>query len=225
MTSARTLQSEVDSLGEHGEKPALVALGRKELQCWSFRKLANCARFFANGLAQGDIKRGDTVALFAENRPEWIVAAMGIIGSGAVVVPLDIQLGDQTLFHALQDSGARAIITTQRRVERIERLALKEKPRLIVLDAPPDDERSWERFLHQGTPELPTVKRDDPAVLFYTSGTTGPPKGVPLSHGNIVSQLKSIADLKVITSEDRALLPLPLHHVYPFVVGMLAPWL
>lgn len=88
MTSARTLQSQVDSLGEHGEKPALVALGRKELQCWSFRKLANCARFFANGLAQGDIKRGDTVALFAENRPEWIVAAMGIIGSGAVVVPL-----------------------------------------------------------------------------------------------------------------------------------------
>ena len=223
MTSARTLQSEVDSLGAHGEKAALVALGRKEFQCWSFRKLANCARFFANGLAEGGIKRGDTVALFAENRPEWIVAAMGIIGAGAVVVPLDIQLGDQTLFHVLQDSDARAIITTQRRVERIERLALKEKPRLIVLDAPPDDGRSWERFLHQGTPELPTVNREDLAVLFYTSGTTGPPKGVPLSHGNIVSQLKSIADLKVITSEDRALLPLPLHHVYPFVVGMLAP--
>ena len=143
MTSARTLQSEVDSLGAHGEKAALVALGRKELQCWSFRKLANCARFFANGLAEGGIKRGDTVALFAENRPEWIVAAMGIIGAGAVVVPLDIQLGDQTLFHVLQDSDARAIITTQRRVERIERLALKEKPRLIVLDARPDDGRSW----------------------------------------------------------------------------------
>lgn len=223
MTSARTLQSEMHSLGEFGEKPALVAVGKKDLQYWSFRKLAERARSFANGLAEGGIKRGDTVALFAENRPEWIATAMGIIGSGAVVMPLDIQFGDQTLLHVLQDSNARAIITTQRRVERIEKLPLKEKPRLIVFDAPPSDERSWERWLHQGGPELPTVQRDDSAVLFYTSGTTGPPKGVPLSHANIVSQLDSIASLKVITGRDRALLPLPLHHVYPFVLGVLVP--
>ena len=223
MSSARTLQSEVNALRKHGEKAALVALGRKEFQCWSFTKLADSARFFANGLAEGGIERGDSVALFAENRPEWIVAAMGILGAGAVVVPLDIQLGDQTLFHVLQDSDARAIITTQRRVERIERLALKEKPRIIVLDARPDDGRSWERLLQKGALELPTVNRDDRAVLFYTSGTTGPPKGVPLSHGNIVSQLESIAEMKILTIKDRALLPLPLHHVYPFVVGMLAP--
>jgi long-chain acyl-CoA synthetase len=223
MTSARTLQSRLDSLGEHGEKPALLALGRKELQRWSFRKLADSAQLFANGLAEAGVKRGDSVALFAENRPEWIAAATGVLRAGAVVVPLDIQFGDETVLHVLEDSGARAIITTQRRVERIEKLALKEKPKLIVLDAPPDDEGSWERFLQQEAPELPVVNRDDTAVLFYTSGTTGPPKGVPLSHGNIVSQLESIAGLNVITANDRALLPLPLHHVYPFVVGMLAP--
>lgn len=224
MSSARTLQSIIDSFGERGEKTALLALGKKDRHRWSFKKLGDCARWFANGLAKDGFKRGDTVALFAANRPEWIAAALGIIRAGAVAVPLDIQLGDKTLVHVLRDSGARAVITTQRRIERIEKLDLKEKPKLILLD--PDsnyDERSWELFLNTDVTELPTISPDDAAVLLYTSGTTGPPKGVPLSHGNIASQLDTIIEMKVMTSDDRALLPLPLHHVYPFVIGMLAP--
>src|SRR6266480_5228951 len=223
MSSARTLQSIIDSLGERGGKTALLTLGKKDRHRWSFRKLADCAQSFANGLATDGFKRGDTIALFAENRPEWIVAALGIIRAGAVAVPLDIQLGDKTLVHVLRDSGARAVITTQRRMARIEKLDLKEKPKLILLDSSDDDKRSWERFLHKAATELPTTSPDDAAVLLYTSGTTGPPKGVPLSHGNIASQLDVIIEMKVMTGEDRALLPLPLHHVYPFVIGMLAP--
>src|SRR5207253_8752612 len=70
---------------------------------------------------------------------------------------------------------------------------------------------------------LPQVEPDDPAVLFYTSGTTGPPKGVPLSHKNLVFQLHALAQANLVNEDDHFLLPLPLHHVYPFVVGMLAP--
>jgi len=223
MTSARTLQSIVDSLGEHDGRTAVLALGKKDQDRWSFEKLANCARSFANGLAKDGFKRGDTIALFAENRPEWIAAALGIIRSGAVAVPLDVQLGTKTLTHILRDSDARAVITTQRRVGYIEKLDRKEKPKLILLDVSSDDRRSWERFLNNEATELPTISPDDEAVLFYTSGTTGPPKGVPLNHGNIVSQLDTAATVKIITGEDRALLALPLHHVYPFVIGMLAP--
>jgi len=223
MTSERTLQLIVDSLGERGDKTALVVFGKKDRVRWSFKKLTDCARSFANGLAKNDFKRGDTVALFAENRPEWIASAWGIIRAGAIAVPLDVQLGDKTLVHILQDSDARAIITTEKRAERIGKLDLKEKPKLILLDADSDDERSWERFLKNEAIDLPTTSADDEAVLFYTSGTTGPPKGVPLSHGNIISQLNNAAQVKIITAEDRVLLPLPLHHVYPFVIGMLAP--
>src|SRR5438093_13215746 len=132
MVPAKTLQSVVDSLGEHGEKTALLALEKKDQHRWSFRKLAGCARSFANGLAKDGFKRGDSVALFAENRPEWIAAALGIIRAGAVAVPLDVQLGTKTLTHILRDSDARAVITTQRRVGYIEKLDRKEKPKLIL---------------------------------------------------------------------------------------------
>src|SRR5437764_6218956 len=225
MTSERTLQSIVDSLGERGDKTALMVFGKKDLHRWSFEELATRALSFANGLARRDFKRGETVALFAENSPEWIAAALGIIRAGMVAVPLDVQLGDKTLVHTLQDSDARVIITTKKRVERIKKFDLKEKPKLILLDAGEDDppEADWERFLDDEEIELPTVGHEDEAVLFYTSGTTGPPKGVPLSHGNIVSQLDTAADVKLIKGDDRVLLPLPLHHVYPFVIGMLVP--
>ncbi len=219
----RTLQSLADSLAEHGEKTALLALTKKEHQHWSYRKLAGCARSFANGLANAGFKRGDAVALFAENRPESIAAVLGVIRAGAVAVPLDIQLGDQDLSHVLSDSDARAVITTQQRAARFEKLDPQQKARLILLDAAADDERSWDRFFDQAETELPSVRASDTAVLFYTSGTTGPPKGVPLSHGNIASQLGVVGDLQILNEEDRVLLPLPLHHVYPFVIGMLVP--
>src|SRR6266487_4317342 len=127
MSSERTLQSVVDSLGEHGDKTALLVFGKKDRHRWSFQKLAACTRSFGNGLVRHDFKRGDTVVLFAENSPEWIVTALGIIRAGMVAVPLDVQLGDKTLAHTLQDSDARAIITTRKRVDRIEKLDLKER--------------------------------------------------------------------------------------------------
>ena len=224
MSSPPTLQSVVDSLGEYHEKTALIVFDKKDRHRWSFEKLANCARSFANGLAKDGFKRGDHIVLFSENRPEWITVALGIIRAGAVVVPLDVQLGDKTLVHILRDSDARAVITTQKRVERIEKLASSEKkPKFILFDADSDDERSWERFLDNKTTELPTAGSSDEAIIFYTSGTTGPPKGVPLSHANIISQLDTAAEVKIIAGDDRVLLPLPLHHVYPFVIGMLVP--
>jgi len=62
-------------------------------------------------------------------------------------------------------------------------------------------------------------------VLFYTSGTSGPPKGVPLTHRNMVSNLNSVLEMKLVYSGERILLPLPLHHVYPFAIGIFIPLL
>jgi long-chain acyl-CoA synthetase len=138
-----------------------------------------------------------------------------------VVVPLDIQFGDDDLAHILADSEARAVVTTERRRARVQQI--DSQRRIILLDAAPNDERSWEQLCLEEPAELSVVQAQDPAVLFYTSGTTGPPKGVPLSHANIASQLTIVRQLQIVTDADRVLVPLPLHHVYPFVIGMLVP--
>ncbi|MDF1613874.1 AMP-binding protein [Desulfurivibrio dismutans] len=70
---------------------------------------------------------------------------------------------------------------------------------------------------------FPRRRPEDPAAMFYTSGTTGPPKGVPLSHANLVFQLKTVGGARLVSASDRVLLPLPFHHVYPLVVGMFTP--
>ncbi len=216
-----TLQGLVESLGARGEKTALIFFDRESARTWSYRTLAGQAHAFANGLANAGFESGESILLFAENRLEWIAAALGVLRAGAVVVPLDVQFGDDDLAHILADSAARAIITTTRRAARLQQLA-PERP-LILLDAPAEDARSWEKFCLSDAIALPAIGANDPAVLFYTSGTTGPPKGVPLTHANIASQLSVVRQLQIVGESDRVLLPLPLHHVYPFVIGMLAP--
>ncbi len=223
MDARPTLQSLVDSLGKHGDKTALLALTKRDQRRCSFQTLGEQARAFAHGLVRAGFRPGDSVVLFAENRTEWIAAALGILRAGAVAVPIDVQFTDEDLAHVLSDSDARAVITTERRLERVEKLNAAQRAKLIVLDVAEDNERSWLRYLQDETAELPLVRPEDPAVLFYTSGTTGPPKGVPLTHGNIGSQFETIAKLGIINERDRVLLPLPLHHVYPFIIGMLAP--
>ncbi|MDX6380281.1 MAG: long-chain acyl-CoA synthetase, partial [Rubrobacteraceae bacterium] len=163
-------------------------------------------------------------ALLAGNRVEWILACLAVIWVGAVVVPLDAQLGDKMLTHALNDSGAGFIFTTTEGADRLERLDIEAAPEPILLDVGEDDERSWRRLLVDRDVKLPAVPEpEDQAALFYTSGTTGTAKGVPLTHRNLTFQLNTLLDADLVTEEDRVMLPLPLHHVYPFVIGMLTP--
>ena len=221
MSELRTLRSLVDAISEHGDQPAVLALHKEEIERWSYAELADQAWRLAGGLSETGVGRGDHVALLAANRPEWIAACLAVIGAGGVVVPLDAQLGDEELNYALVDSGAGFIFTATDQTDRLERLETEPKP--ILLDAGEQDEQSWRRLLSDGDIEAPEVDPDDPAALFYTSGTTGTTKGVLVSHRNFAFQLNALLEADLVTEDDRVLLPLPLHHVYPFVMGMLTP--
>ncbi len=176
-----------------------------------------CALFFRSAAG---VERGEPVALFAASRPEWIIASLAVIRAGAAAMPVDAQLGEETLRHILADSGVRFAFATTEKARTLDpRMGLATH----LLDAGSDDEQSWRQLLAEGPVELPQPGPEDQATLFYTSGTTGLPKGVPLSHANIASQMKAVLESGVITAVDRVALPLPLHHVYPFVIGMLAP--
>ncbi len=223
MSELRTLQSLLETLPERGDRPVLLALHKEDAERWSYAGLADHTQRLARGLAERGVGRGDHVALLAANRPEWIVACLAAIGVGAVIVPLDAQIGDKLLRSALEDSGAKLVFTTREGAGRIEDLEIETAPELILLDTEEDDERGWRRLLSDGSGELPRVEPEDPAALFYTSGTTGTAKGVPLNHRNLSFQLNTLLEADVVAEDDRVMLPLPLHHVYPFVMGMLTP--
>ncbi|GMV44886.1 MAG: long-chain-fatty-acid--CoA ligase [Pseudomonadota bacterium] len=218
-----TLTDVIERLGERADEPAIVAmaatgsrtLARGELQ----REVWKLAAALARRLA-----RGDTVGLLGPDSPEWIIAALAAVRAGAVAMPLDAQLSDENLAHMLADSGARLVFTTTDRLPRVQRAS--PQCEVVLLDAPASDRRSLAAFTAAagaGDPTLPSPAAADLAALFYTSGTTGRPKGVPLTHANLAFQVNTIAATGLIGPTDRAVLPLPLHHVYPFVIGVLLP--
>lgn len=218
-----TLRSLIDSLSAYGERPAVLALRQEDVESWSYADLAGRVQRLAVGLKLAGVGPKTQVALLASNRPEWLAAALAVIKAGGVAVPIDAQAGADTLGHILADSEALFVFTTADHLERLERLELDSRPELILFDASPDDSRSWQRWLADEPRELPEPLPEERAVLFYTSGTTGPPKGVPLTHQNLVFQLNAIIEAGFVTKTDRVLVPLPMHHVYPFVFGLLAP--
>lgn len=208
-------------LARFGQRPAILALGPEGAATWSYAELAVHVEALAGGLIQAGLTRGEAVALFAPDSPAWIAAALAVIRAGGAVLPVDAQLGDEVLAHVLADSGARLVFTTADRAERLARLA--PALRLVLLDAPGDDARGWQALRTSGAVALPPSDAADTAALFYTSGTTGRPKGVPLTHTQLAFQLDALAATGLLTPSDRVALPLPLHHVYPFVLGLLAP--
>src|SRR5215207_8257879 len=225
ISEARTLGFLIDGLAERGDRQAVLALQEEGARSWSYGELAADVRWLAHGLTRAGVSRGDHVVLLAPSRPEWMVACLAIVGAGAVATPVDVQLGDEVLGRVVDHSGAEFIFTTVEQIMRLEHLEGTFKPKPILLDVGEEDPRSWRHLLASGErdAQLARPQPQQKAALFYTSGTTGAPKGVPLSHDNLAFQIEAILRADVVSEHDRMLVPLPLHHVYPFVMGILAP--
>lgn len=230
MRTIGTLQSVSRSLAARGDRVAVLALASKGAARWSFTRLDEHVRRLATGLIDAGVRHGEPVGLFAPNRPEWIVSALAVLDAGGVVVPMDAQARADELAHLVRDSGIRRLFTVGDHARHVEELRLDPQPALYLLDGDERDARSW-RLLLAAEPRrlraveprrLRAVEPGDRAALFYTAGTTGRPKGVPLTHANCASNLTALLDARVALADDRVLLPLPFHHVYPFMIGIMA---
>lgn len=218
MADLATLQELSSRLAEFGDSPAVVAFGKAGTERWSYAELSDHSGRLASGLIAAGVTPGEIIGLFARNSPQWIVACLGIAGAGAVVAPIDHLLDGDDLAAVLADAGCRRVFTTRDRAAPIQAVGLEP----IVLD----DEggpAGW-RDLLSGQAEVPaSADSETTAALFYTSGTTGRPKGAPLAHRNLAANVNALLALDIVGTDQRVLLPLPFHHVYPFVVGLLAP--
>jgi long-chain acyl-CoA synthetase len=223
---SRSLQVILSNINSYGDRPAIMAFKESGVRTSTFAELADRVVCVANGLLAEGVDRGEPIAVLAPNSPEWIIVALATVATGAVVVPLDIRLGMQTLAHEVADCGCRRVFATRGTLESLRAATPKgRRLEVFLLDVARDceDGRSWTSLCRESEEKLPEIEPNDTAALFYTSGTTGLPKGVPLSHANLLSNIEALRKARLSAPGVRALLPLPLHHVYPFMVGMLVP--
>jgi len=222
-------------LSQAGRLAGRTALRRKVEGAWrdiSWQDLGKHIRAFGEGLIGLGIRAGDRVAVMAPNSPEWVYADLGSMACGALSVPIYHTEGVGTLLHILQDCQCRFIfihspLVTGDLLEHLGKLPHLE--RIIQLEGPAVGERclTLETFLQQreaaATEELArrlaTAKAGDVATLVYTSGTTGPPKGVMLTHANFLSNVDVCRSLFAIGPADQCLSFLPLSHVFERMAG------
>ena len=176
---------------------------------------------FRAGLADLGLRKGDRVAIIANNRPEWAVAAYACAGLGIVFVPMyEAQLPKEWEF-IIKDCEAKAVITaTEAIVEKTKGFldTIPSLAHIISLDPATKGTEKVKTYkaLVGTSSKVPTIKLEakDVAGFIYTSGTTGNPKGVILSHGNIASNVSAIHDCFPFSSSDRSLSFLPWAHSF-----------
>ena len=170
-------------------------------------------------LAAAGVEKGDRVLLASENRPEWAVACFGILRAGAAVVPVDPALSEAELANLWTTARARLAILSDQAAADLPDLAARAAAlvpgaRAVLLGE-----------ALGGGPDVPPVRvaPEDLASLIFTSGTTGTPKGVMLSHRNFASLVAKLAGLFELGPGDGMLSVLPLHHTFEFTCGLLVP--
>jgi long-chain acyl-CoA synthetase len=219
-----TIGGLLNELTARGGHPAVISFGKDGIVTWGSEALAEKALSLARCLTENGVDKGSAVALWAPNSPLWIAAALGVLAAEGMLVPID-DLADAEQFEAaLNSSGAQLILTTALHLDASGAILRAHDVTTVCVD---EDGRfglgakAWQALANKRAEDLPVPANDEPAMLSWTSGTTGSPKAFILTDRNIASNVEALQKLAVVGSRDRALLPLPLHHAYPFVVGML----
>ncbi len=204
---------------EHADRLA-VGFENEEL---SYADLAETSSRFAGGLQRMGVEPGDRVGVHLPNLPQFVIAVWGIMKAGAVPTPMNPQLRRREISYQLRDAGAKLLIGLVQYIDEIEAAADEVGGIPLVTVGGKSDHTRFREVLE--APAI-VVDRDDDDVALqpYTSGTTGLPKGVLLTHGNLISNARAISDLNPLPPEtDAVLVPIPMFHITGMTVMMLSP--
>jgi long-chain acyl-CoA synthetase len=197
----------------HPDKPALIFRDHVDTYHELFGRIQVFSEVFKG-------KKYDKVAIFSENRPEWIYAFFAAWENGSVVVPIDFLSSAGDAAYIMEDCRPGLIFISQGTSANWGKVQemLQYAPETVILDEirPAEDIPAHPR-------EIP-IYPEKTAVIIYTSGTTGSPKGVMLSFNNLMANVKAVTeDVKIFNSERPVLMLLPLHHIFPLAGSLLAP--
>src|SRR5262245_1570546 len=179
----------------------------------SYGELDGLAGRVSGALRARGVGRGDRVAVHLPNIPEFVVCYLGIVRAGAIAVSINPSLTQPEVTFLLEDSGTRACFTTETGREAIDRSALPVLEHVVVCEGTGRPSLGGWAGTADPAPAL-AMDPGDPAVILYTSGTTGKPKGATLTHGNLESNSWATVHHCGFRPGDRLLLFLPLFHVF-----------
>jgi len=213
-----------------GKYPNNIALIHSERGIkYTYHFFLSEIRRVARGLIKIGIKKGDRVALWAPNSPEWIISQMALAKTGAVLVPIDLGAGPEDLHYILEQSGCTTLIMAGglqhaeyiNSLSKIDYKSLLEK--VIIIDEESYPEMtSWNELMEIGdaidteilAKKESKVAPTDPVAIMYTSGTTGKPKGVVLDHVGLITKSIFSAMRQGLSNQDRLCLFFPLFHMF-----------
>ncbi|HUI43004.1 MAG TPA: long-chain fatty acid--CoA ligase [Terriglobia bacterium] len=218
----------LNAVDRHRKPDAFLSKSQGRYQPVSSEEALLQAAALARGLEKLGIARGDRLAILSDNRLEWALTDYAVLGLGAVGVPIYPTLLEDDLEYILRDSGAKGIVLSSADQLRKIRNIRNELPDLrFVLAMDPlgpeaDVENWWDVVRREREPDPVHAFREragraqaaEIATILYTSGTTGNPKGVVLTHSNIVSNIQAAVDLFPMGTHDVGLSFLPLSHIF-----------
>ena len=225
------------------QNPAMMGRCRADgIDSLSSKEIFERIRDVSLGLGALGVASGDRVAIVSESRPDWVIADLAVMSAGAITVPVYPTLSSAQARYIVNDAGAKAaIVSTRLQLEKIQevRHKLPSLEAVILIDGwQPSDSPSvisLEAVADRGHARLTgewgagrefrdrarAVRPDQIATIIYTSGTTGEPKGVMLTHANIVSNVKAGAVVLKLSQDDVALSFLPLSHSFERTVSFI----
>lgn len=191
-------------------KKTCITFGKRRL---SYAEIDSIVSLVSGGLQNLGLRFDDRVAILMENSPEYIISYFAILRAGGIAVPVNTFLTPAEISYILNDSGSGILIYDSGFIPQVK----------VIKESMPDLKAVYFNEIPQRLSELHECGNDKIAVLLYTSGTTGFPKGVMLTHGNLISNAGACMKVMNLSGMDRILLFLPLFHSFSFTVCVILP--
>ncbi|MCL2266453.1 MAG: AMP-binding protein [Treponema sp.] len=236
------METVIDLLHEgakkYGDLPYLGGKIGDSYTTYSFKETDRLSSVFAAALINRGFKKGDNISILSEGRPSWVICEYGLLKAGCTSVPLSTKLLEDEIIFRIDHSESKALLVSENNYQKAAQAvkSVKSKPVLIVIsdknaDIAKDNVLFFDDLITEGEKLLPqslntleniekSLTTDDTVTISYTSGTTGNPKGIMLSHRNYIHNASNALGVVQVETGWKSLIMLPLDHSFAHTVGL-----
>jgi len=230
-----------DSANKYGDLPYLGGKTGDSYSTISFKETDRLSSVFAAALIGRGFKKGDNISILSEGRPSWVICEYGLLKAGCTSVPLSTKLLEDEIIFRLDHSESKALLVSENNYQKAAQAvkSVRSKPVLVVIsdrnaEIAKDNVIFYDDMIAEGEKLLSqsdeyknkineiekSLTTDDTVTISYTSGTTGNPKGIMLSHRNYIHNASNAMKVVQVETGWKSLIMLPLDHSFAHTVGL-----